>query len=80
MKKCNECNIEMIENASVSGELMHEIGHDAKSRIFINIPTGRKTSFLGLNIDETIRETLKARVCPNCGKVEMYVERINTKN
>lgn len=80
MKKCSGCNVEMIENASVSGKLMYEVGNDAKSHIFINIPTGRKNSFLGLNVDETIREMLKARVCPNCGKVEMYVEKFNIKN
>ena len=73
MKKCNYCNIDMIENIEVTGQHPFEVGTKGKSKIFINIPTGKKSSVLGLTIDETIKTELMACVCPNCGKVEMYI-------
>ena len=74
MKKCNECNIEMINNCVIEGQHPFEIGVDGKSNISIHIPTNEKESFLGINYDKTIKLKLKARVCPNCGKVELYVD------
>lgn len=64
MKKCTECNIDMIENIKIEGEHPFEIGVDSKSHIYIQIP--RKV--FSKNIE------LKTRVCPLCGKVELYID------
>ena len=74
MKRCNDCNMDMIENIKVEGQHPFELGVDGKSKIFLDIPTGEKGSLLGLTVDKTIRADLKARVCLNCGKTEMYVD------
>lgn len=74
MKKCNDCNVEMVENVKVEGQHPFELGVDGKSKIFLDIPSGEKGSFLGVTVDKTIRADLKARVCPKCGKAEMYVD------
>lgn len=48
MKKCNDCNCDMIENCSISGKHPFEVGIDQRVDISLNIPTGRKSSFLGI--------------------------------
>ena len=79
MKKCLDCNFYMRE-ASIEGQHPFELGVDGRSNIRIKIPTGEKGSFLGMEIDKTITEELKARVCPKCGKVELYVDTTNLNN
>lgn len=79
MKKCLDCNFYMRE-ASIDGQHPFEIGVDGKTDIHVHIPTGEKGSFLGMEIDKTITKELKARVCPKCGKVELYVETTNLNN
>lgn len=78
MKKCNECNVEMIKNGKILSKLRYEIGADAKSDIFVEIPTGEKASFLGMKVDKTDIYEVRVRICPNCGKVETYID-INKK-
>lgn len=48
MKKCNDCNCDMIENCSISGKHPFEVGIDQRVDISLNILTGRKSSFLGI--------------------------------
>ena len=74
MKKCNECNIEMIDNCIIEGQHPFELGVDGQTDISVHIPTNEKGSFLGIKYDKQLELQLKARVCPNCGKVETYVE------
>ena len=69
MKKCSECNVEMIENCTIHGQKNFEVGMDGRSHLSINIPTGEQTDFLGMKIDKTNRLRFKARVCPKCGKI-----------
>ena len=38
----------MIENCSISGKHPFEVGIDQRVDISLNIPTGRKSSFLGI--------------------------------
>ena len=73
MKKCNECNVEMLENCIVQGQHPFEIGIDGQSDISVHIPTNEKGSFLGIKYNKEIELPLRARICPNCGKAEMYV-------
>ena len=74
MKKCSECNVEMIDNCVIEGQHPFEIGIDGSSDMFIHIPMNEKGSFLGIKYDKQKYLPLKGRTCPNCGKVELYVE------
>lgn len=71
MKKCSDCGIEMIENAKIFG-----LGDDL-SGIFISFVNGKKevTNLFGKTKRKEIycKNELKARICPSCGKVEMYI-------
>lgn len=77
MKKCNDCGIEMIEDAEITGQHPFEIGVDGSSDIFISFVNGKKevTNLFGKTKEKKIycESKLKARICPNCGKVEMYI-------
>lgn len=74
MKKCSDCNEEMISNVEIEGQQLFEVGHKGKSRINVTVPTGEKSSFLGIKYEKSKTYDVKARMCPNCGKVELYVE------
>ena len=73
MKMCNDCNIDMIDGIELVGQHPFEIGVDGKSDIFLNISTGEKSSFFGIESIVTVKIPLMARMCPSCGKTEMYV-------
>lgn len=73
MKKCNECNVLMINNCKIEGQHPFEIGTDGSSDISLIIPINEKDSFLGMKYDKIIEKQLYARFCPNCGKVEFYI-------
>ena len=73
MKKCSECNVEMIEDWVIDGQHPFELGADGRTDISVHVPTNEEGSFLGIKYDKTIELDLKARVCPKCGKVELYV-------
>ena len=74
MKNCTDCNCEMIENCRIEGQQPFKVGVDGKTNISIHIPTGTKSNFLGIEYNETIKRPLKARICPKCGKIELYAE------
>lgn len=63
-KKCSECNVEMIEKYGIRpGEYA-----EGFTKKFIYITTsdhyGKKVS----------RKSVKCRICPNCGKIEMFID------
>ena len=72
MKKCSECNCEMVEDCIIRGQHPFEVGMDGRTDISIHVPTGKKSTFLGLELDKTNKFKIKARMCPKCGKVELY--------
>lgn len=76
MKKCLDCDFYMRE-AKIDGQHPFEVGIDGQSKIRVHIPTGEKTSLLGLELDDMVKAEVKARVCPKCGKVELFVEPSN---
>ena len=75
MKKCNDCNVEMIENCIIEGQHPFELGVDGRTDISLHIPTNEQGSFLGIKYEKQKELPLKARVCPKCGKVELYVNK-----
>lgn len=74
MKKCSDCNCEMIDDCPITGK--HPYVSDFRQRvdISVSIPTGQKNSFPGIPCEAADRCELKARVCPKCGKVELYAD------
>ena len=74
MKKCSECNVEMIEDCIIEGQHPFELGVDGRTDITIHIPTGKKGNILGIKFDKVEEKPLKARICPNCGKIELYAD------
>ena len=73
MKKCLDCNVYMRE-VRLTGQHPHEIGVNSRTNLKVHIPTGEKGEILGMSIDKSIMAPLKARVCPKCGKIELFVE------
>lgn len=78
MKKCSDCNIEMINNAEVTGQHPFELGSDGRSDLYISYVDG-KVELKGLfgkvrTEDNYCEYSIKARVCPKCGKVELYID------
>lgn len=80
MKKCNDCNVEMIENAYIEGQHPFELGADGRTDISVHIPTGEKEKFLWFMVDKENSFKLKARVCPKCGKVELFIHPNKTED
>ena len=71
MKRAH-CNVEMIDRSLLGKYTSIDIDHDI-DKFYVSIKTGKKTSVLGLEVDETKKIKLNVKVCPKCGKVEMYV-------
>lgn len=72
MKKCNDCNIEMIEGINLHTDYVG--GASMEERIYIDYydeKNGEKTLFSDKKIS---KRRVKGRVCPTCGKVELYVD------
>ena len=73
MKICNDCNVEMIEcNNPMIRTNLHVSGVD-DARPFIK--------YLNYDTEELLTpwDFVKARTCPKCGKLELYVDPIKTK-
>jgi len=74
MKVCNECNVEMLDNGYLEGQHPFEVGVDGRSDISVHIPTNEEASFLGIKYNKEIIQRPKVRVCPKCGKIELYID------
>lgn len=72
MKKCNDCNIEMVEGLNLHTDYVG--GASMEDRIYIEYYDEKYgTTTLFSNKKTSIRR-VKGRVCPTCGKVELYVD------
>ena len=61
MKKCNDCNIEMIENTNLHTDYVGGISFEEQIYLsFVN--------------ERIITKRVKARACQKCGKVELYID------
>ena len=74
IKKCDDCGSVMINNCVVEGQLHFEIGSDSRSTIQMYVPTGQVVNGLFGPMNGKKTYYPKARFCPNCGKVELYVD------
>ena len=55
MKQCRDRNCDMLENCSISGKHPFEVDFKQRVDIAVNIPTGEKTSFLGIPCEKSNR-------------------------
>lgn len=72
MKRCSDCNIEMIGNTNLHIDYVGGVSFE--EQIFLDYDdeiNGTKMLFSDKKIS---KRRVKARVCPNCGKVELYVD------
>lgn len=78
IKKCDDCGNLMINNCEVEGKHPYEVGVDSRTDLRVFIPTGEVLNFLGRNVPKRVSYSMKARVCPVCGKIDLYAD-ISTK-
>jgi len=78
MKECENCKVAMIDNAEIIGQHLAEAGRDAISNIYVSYVDGvKEVKGLFGKVKEEENHcffNVKARVCPKCGKVELYVD------
>lgn len=65
MKQCEDCKVDMLDDIEIKGQHPFEIGIDGESRI--------RAVVKGKGIFSNIIE-VKSRVCPKCGKIELYID------
>ena len=65
MKKCTDCNIEMKEGFGIRADEQVSINNTFKLYIVKN-----DKDYYGHRIS---KNDVKCRICPNCGKVELYI-------
>ena len=76
MKKCNDCNTEMIEKTNLHTDYVG--GYSYEEQLYVSYTDGTKLVkgiFGGeKEKDNFVTKRVKARVCPKCGKVELFVD------
>lgn len=71
--KCEKCNVEMIEGR-ITGQHPFEFGVDGRTDISIKASTGEQGKFLGIKYDKEESYGIKTYSCPNCKKIEFYLD------
>lgn len=66
MKKCSDCNIEMIDSLGIRADEQVSIDNMFKLYIIKN-----PEDYYGRRVSE---HEVKCRICPECGKVELYID------
>ncbi len=72
MKNCNDCNTAMVEDANIHTDYVGGVSFEEQIYLTYDDEKNGKKPLLGSKKISTKR--VKARVCPNCGKVELYVD------
>ena len=76
MKKCSDCNVEMIEKTELHTDYVGGVSFE--EQIYLTYVNGTRTakSLFGQEKEKETYTTnrVRARVCPKCGKVELYVD------
>ena len=74
MKRCNDCNVEMIEKTNLHTDYVG--GVKFEEQIYVDYADEINGTKMLFSNDKISVRRLKARVCPKCGKVELYVDLI----
>ena len=76
MKICSECNVNMIEDTNFHTDYVG--GYSFEEQIFLTFVDGTekvKNIFGNEKEKDTyVTKRVRARVCPNCGKVELFID------
>ena len=77
MIRCKDCNVEMIEGV-ILGQHPFELGVDGRTDLYISFSEKSK-EVKGLfgkvkKVKVCEEKELKVKICPKCGKVELYVD------
>ena len=72
MKKCDVCNTIMIEDTELHTDYVGGVSFEEQIYLtYADEENGTKSIFGGNKIST---KRVKARVCPKCGKIELYVD------
>lgn len=76
MKICKDCNVEMIEDTNLHTDPVGGVSFEEKIYLTYVNGTTKTTSLFGKEKEKENRvtERVKARVCPKCKKLELFVE------
>lgn len=77
MKKCNDCNIEMINGEGLHTDYVGGVSFE--EQIFLDYKDEEHGSKMLFSKEKYSTKRVMARVCPKCGKVELYVD-LNNDN
>ena len=72
MKQCSDCKVDMIEDTSIHTDYVGGTSFD--ERIYLDYEDEEHGTKLLLSKKKISKKQIKARVCPKCGKVELYVD------
>ena len=72
MKKCTDCNVIMIEDTNLHTDYVGGVKFEEQIYLTYGDEQNGTKPLFGSNKISTKR--VKARVCPNCGKVELYID------
>ena len=72
MKKCSDCNTIMVEDTNLHTHYVGGVSYEKQIYLTYEDEENGKKSLIGGKKISTKR--VYARVCPNCGKVELYVD------
>lgn len=75
MKKCKECNVEMIECSSLHTNYVG--GVKFEEQIFLDYEDQQNGIKMLFGDKKMSKNRVKASVCPSCGLVELYVDLTN---
>lgn len=76
MIKCEKCDVEMLEDTNLHTDYVGWVSFEEQIYLsYVNGTTTSKNIFGKEKQKENyFTKRVKARVCPNCGKVELYVD------
>ena len=79
MKKCEKCDVELIEDSLLEMSGFEDINYDI-NEFYFNIKAEEHGNFLGMKFDKYKHFPLKVYACPRCGMIESYIEVENIDN
>ena len=77
MKKCSDCNVEMIDANNIHTDYVG--GYSFEEQIYVDYDDDENGFKPLLGNQKISKKRIKARVCPKCGKVELYVDLVNNQ-
>ena len=72
MKKCSDCKVDMIEDTNIHTDYVG--GRTMDERIYLDYEDEENGTKLLFGDKKISKKKIKARVCPKCGKVELYID------